>query len=66
MAKIKPFPNLRAELRRNGMTYEDLGNEIGIAHITVLHKMNGQTDWTISEIEKICEYFNKNYYELFK
>ena len=43
-----------------------LANILGIQPYSVYRKIKGRNDWTISEVETLCEHFNKNYYELFK
>ena len=64
--KIPKYPNLVAEMAKNGDTQISLGKVIGLAKVTMCLKMSGKTEWTISEIDKICEHYKKNYYELFK
>lgn len=64
--KIPKYPNLVAEMVKNGDTQISLGKVIGLAKTTMCLKMSGKTEWTMSEIDKICEYYKKNYYELFK
>lgn len=59
------FPNLMAELGRTGETQSDLAELLGISKPTVSRKVSGQIDWTQSEIDKLCEHFNKDYYHLF-
>ena len=62
----KLYPGLRAEMARNGDTQEKLGKEIGLSKVAVNLKLKGKNQWTIGEIEKICEYYKKDYYTLFK
>ena len=68
MSRLKElvYPNLYAEIMRNGEKQQDIGNLLGIAKTTVNHKLSGKYDWTISEIETLCNHFKKDYYELFK
>ena len=60
------YPNLRAEMARNRETQQDLAELLGVSIPTVWRKLSGIFDWTISEIEIICEHYNKDYNELFK
>lgn len=60
------YPSLVIEMARNGDTLETLGNLLEITRQTVRTKIEGKTDWTISEVEKLCNYYKKDYYELFK
>lgn len=60
------YPELVGEMAKHGDTQKSLSKIIGVAHSSVCRKLAGKNEWTISEIDKICEYYNKNYYELFK
>lgn len=66
MAKDVKFPGLLAELARRGMNYEDFGKAIGHTRETINRKLTGAYQWTLEDIEKSCEFFGKDYYELFK
>lgn len=68
MATVKEskYPKLVNVMRENNITYVKLANILGIQPYSVYRKVKGRTDWTISEVEKLCEHLNKNYYELFK
>ena len=66
MGKKVLFPNLRAEMARRGETIGDIGKLVGLSYSTIKFRFSGKSDWTISEIETICDYFGKDYYELFK
>ena len=60
------YPNLLLEIKRRGETQDDLSELLGISRTTVNFKLSGKSDWTISEIEAICEHYDKDYYDLFK
>ena len=60
------YPNLILEIKRRGETQDDLSKLLGITRTTFNFKLQGKSEWTISEIEKICEHYDMNYYELFK
>ena len=60
------YPVLVAEMKKHKETQQALGNLLGINRMTVGFKLIGKYDWTISEIETLCNYYKKNYYELFK
>lgn len=60
------YPNLILEIKRRGETQDDLSKLLGISRTTFNFKLQGKSEWTISEIEKICEHYDMNYYELFK
>jgi hypothetical protein len=60
------YPNLVAEMARHGHNQKTIGKLIGRSDGNVSTRFLGKKDWTISEIEKICELYNKSYEELFK
>ena len=60
------YPNLVKELIDRNETQEILGKAIGLSKTSVNYKFTGRVEWSISEIEKVCKYFGKDYYELFK
>lgn len=66
MKKEIKFPNLQAEMSRNGETQEAVANLLGLTRATIGHKLKGKAQWTIGEIETLCEHYKKDYYELFK
>ena len=65
MRKTK-YPELRAEMARRGDTQESIAKLIEITTTSINRRLSGMIDWKISEIEKICEHYGKNYDELFK
>ena len=60
------YPNLLLEIKRCGETQDDISKLLNLSRTTVNFKLSGRSEWTISEVEKICEHYDKNYYELFK
>lgn len=64
--KKPPFANLRAEMLKNGHTQKDLRELLGISHTAMSKKLCGQTEFTKSEIDKLLNFYNKSYEELFK
>lgn len=65
MKKIK-YPDLVGEMAKHGDTQKSLATILGITYASVCRRLSGKTEFTISEIEKICEHYKKDYYELFK
>lgn len=63
--KIK-YPNLLAEMARRGEKQKTIAKLLGIAIPTICRKLSGQSNFSISEVEILCEHFGKDYYELFK
>lgn len=60
------YPEIIAEMARHGDTQISLSKILGITNASISRRLSGKKDWTISEIEKLCEYYGKDYYELFK
>lgn len=65
MKKVK-YPELAGEMAKRGDTQKSLATLLGITYASVCRRLSGKSEWTISEVEKICEHYGKNYYELFK
>ncbi len=65
MKKLK-YPGLVGEMAKHGDTQKSLGEILGISFPSVSRRLSGKKEWSISEIEKICEHYGKNYYQLFK
>ena len=45
--------NLKAEMHRNGLTVKDIMSTIGCSEKTARNKINGETDFTYLEAEKV-------------
>lgn len=60
------YPEILSELARRGLTQRELAEILKVNQGTISKKMRGKTEWTIGEVETICDYFNKDYYQLFK
>ena len=60
------YPGLVAEMARRGESQNTLAELLGTTYSAIHRRMIGETDWTISEIDKVCEYYKKDFYELFK
>lgn len=60
------FPNLVAEMARNGDTQVDVAKVLKIGKATINRKLRGATEFTMSEIETLCKHYKKEYSELFK
>ena len=51
------FRNLSAELVRHGIKVKDLAEYIGVSPKTASNKLNGKSEFTLSEINKISSLF---------
>ena len=60
------FPKLLAEMAKKGDTQETLAKLLKLTQPCISRRLKGETTWSIGDIETICEYYNKDYYELFK
>lgn len=65
MKKIK-YPELAAEMARRGETQKTVADLLGIAHSSLSRRLSGKIEWSIGQIETLCEHYGKDYYELFK
>lgn len=57
--------SLKALMVKNNLKNEDVSKIIGCSPSTFSLKINGKYDFTISEIEKLKEYFGLTYEEIF-
>lgn len=60
------YPKLVKEMSDKGENQTILSKQLGLTQATISRKLSGKIDFTIEEVEKICEHFKKGYYELFK
>jgi hypothetical protein len=60
------YLNLFYEMRKNKEFLKDVAELLDVTPQTISAKLAGEHDWTIGEIETLCEHYNKDYYELFK
>lgn len=65
MKSVK-YPELAGEMARCGENRKTLAKHLGLTYGAFCRRMTGTKEWSISEIDKICEHYGKNYYELFK
>lgn len=49
----EPYQKFKGVLKEKEITYRDIGNILGITETSVSHKINGYSDFFISEVEKI-------------
>lgn len=60
------YPKLEFEMVKKGISQKALGILLKVSQPTIGRKLSGKVEWTIGDIETICNYFHKDYYELFK
>ena len=54
----KAYNNFKGWLRSNGLTYKDVGTLLGLSVATVSAKINGQSDFLLSEIQILRKHYN--------
>lgn len=52
------FPNLVAAMEQRGVSNKNLADAIGLSEDTVMFKMQGIMDWTLTEALALCNYLN--------
>lgn len=65
MKQIK-YPVLVGEMAKRGDTQRELAKLLGINKNSISKRFSGKVQWSKNEIDKICEFYGKDYYELFK
>ncbi len=61
------FRNLEAEFARMGLSVEEVGRELGFSKVLMYNRLNGRTNWTLSDMIKIQKFVNfktKSHYTL--
>ena len=59
MKKIhNPYDNFKRWLGGNGLTYKDVSELLGLSIATVSSKINGQSDFLLSEIQLLKKHYN--------
>lgn len=65
MAKIYLYFNILKAMQKKGERKYDLCNLLGITYFTLERKLEGISQWTIGDIETLCNHYNQSYEELF-
>ena len=50
------YPNLTRELKNRKITVKDLAVILGISKSSAYRRLNGETEWRLTEIVSICQY----------
>lgn len=59
MKKVhEPYDDFKGWLRSNRLTYSDLAVLLGLNEATISLKINGQSDFSLSEIQRIKNTYN--------
>ena len=51
------YSNLAAEIKRAGFTQKEFSKAVKISEVVFSRKLNGESDWKLSEIKRILEFF---------
>lgn len=60
------YPELIGEMAKHGDTQKAIGKLLDLPCSSIGRRLSGEIEWSISEIDKICQCYNKTYEELFK
>lgn len=60
------FPEIAAEMARNGETLKDLAELLGLKIGSVSQKLNGRVRFYETEVRQLCYHYNRDYFDLFK
>lgn len=52
------YPNIDSEMGKKNITYPTLAREIGLKPMSVYRRLNGITEWKLSEAVDVCHYFD--------
>lgn len=66
MAKEIKYPGLVGEMARRGEDQQTLAKLLNTSQASISRKLSGKVDWSFGDIDILCEYFNRDYYYLFK
>ena len=59
----EPYNKLKGALRERGMTYDDISQMLGISKATLCRKINGESDFYVSEADKLeAKGFSRNFF----
>lgn len=53
-----PYTKFKGWLRSNSLTYKDVGELLGLSVATVSSKINGKSDFLLSEVQTIKKHYN--------
>lgn len=60
------YTKIVQEMKTRKETQAFIAEILGITRQNLKWKLDGRSEWSIGEIEALCEHFNKDYYQLFK
>ncbi len=63
---MQGFSNLRAEMARNKDNIENLSQEMGISYNSLLNRLHGKVEFTISDAKFLTSRYEATFEYLFK
>lgn len=54
----KPYAKFKGWIRENGLNYQEIADFLGLNLATVSNKINGQSDFSLSEINALRKKYN--------
>lgn len=54
----KPYKKFKGWIRENGLSYQEIADFLGVNLTTICNKINGKSDFTLSEIKALKEKYN--------
>lgn len=61
----KPYLPLSLVMEEKGKTTKDLSELLELTTDTVEKKLNGEIEWELTEVKKVCNYFDMSAARLF-
>ncbi len=55
-----PYNRFKTWLKDNGLTYQDIGKLLGRSEIAISYKINGQSDFLLSEVQVLKTTYGLN------
>jgi predicted transcriptional regulator len=59
------YPNLAGEMAKRGENVETIANLLQVSKPTVYSRLQGDSDFRLGEVEKLCEHYGMDYETLF-
>ena len=53
------FNNLEAEIKRIGLSVENVASELSFERATFYNRLNGKTKWTLGDMLRVQNFVNK-------
>ena len=63
--KTPKFPKLEGVIASKGFSYPGVGNAIDMSDQAFRRRMNGEVEFTLDEITKLCFFFECEFSDLF-